>query len=116
MAIPRVSARLVALIDNVLTGTRHFEKTRLPRRSTCPCRSNASGADSLAPNGRQPGLPFARQAGRAIVVRKLDKSRLGHVAPPGVQTVKRTEAPAIPLFLVVAARVRAEQDALRFER
>src|SRR5215468_8708732 len=76
----------------------------------------ASGADSLAPNRRQPGLLFAWQAGRPIVVRKLDKSRLGHMAPPGVQTVKRTEAPTLPLFLVVAARVRAEQHALRFQR
>src|SRR5260221_5040705 len=70
-------------------------------------------ASSLAPRAREPGLPLARQALGAVVVRKLFESGGGHKAPPGFQIVIRTVAPAVPALLVVALRVRAEQNAAR---
>src|SRR6266850_2996245 len=71
---------------------------------------------SLAPRAREPGLPLARQALGPVVVRKLRKPRCGHKAPPGFQIVIRAVAPAVPALLVVAVRVRAEQNAARLER
>src|ERR1700674_5588400 len=69
-----------------------------------------------APDRRQPRLLRARQARRPIVVRKLGESGRGHMAPPGFETVVRAEATTIPAFIVVAARIGAEQHALRLER
>ena len=49
-------------------------------------------------------------------MRKLGKSRRGHIAPPGLEPVVHAEAAAAPPFLVGAARIGAEQDALGLER
>src|SRR5260221_4441071 len=73
-------------------------------------------ASSLAPGAREPGLPLARQALGPVVVRELFESGGGHEAPPGFQIVIRAVAPAVPALLVVAVRVRAEQNAARLER
>src|SRR5258705_4715446 len=71
---------------------------------------------SLAPRAREPGLPLARQSLGAVVVGELFESGGGHKAPPGFQIVIRAVTPAVPALLVVAVRVRAEQNAARLER
>src|SRR5208337_4068576 len=68
-----------------------------------------------APDARQPWLLFAWRAVRAVIMRQLNESGRGHVAAPRLEIVKHTVAPATPAFLVVAARVRAEQHATRFQ-
>ena len=68
-----------------------------------------------APDARQPGLLFARPAGRAIIVSKLNESRSCHIAAPSFKIMIHAVAPAVPAFLVMAVRVRAEQHATRFQ-
>ena len=45
----------------------------------------------------------------------LDESRSGNVRAPSVQIVVHAVAAAIPAFLVIAARVGAEEDAVRLQ-
>src|SRR5712692_5557407 len=69
-----------------------------------------------APNACQPGLLLARQAGGSVVVVELDEPCGRQVAAPGSEVMVRAVAPAVPAFLVMAARVRAEQHPARLER
>ena len=69
-----------------------------------------------APRAREPGLPLARQTFGPVVVRELGESRGGHETPPAFQVVIRAVAPAVPALLVMAVRVRAEEDSARLER
>ena len=73
------------------------------------------GTDSFAPDARQPVLPFARQASRAVIVSKLHEPRIRQKAAPGFEIVIYAVPPAAPALLVAAARVRAEQHASRLE-
>src|SRR6185295_2372677 len=70
---------------------------------------------SPTPDARQPGLLFARQAGRPVVVLELVESGSGEVAAPGLQVVVGAVAPAVPALLVGAARIGAEEHAARPE-
>src|SRR6266508_1010639 len=69
-----------------------------------------------APDRSQPRLLCARQSRRPIVVLDFGKSRCGQVASPGFETVIHAEATAAPTFLIIAARIGAEQHALGLER
>src|SRR5712692_7529251 len=69
-----------------------------------------------APHARQPRLLCARQAGRAVIVGKLDEPRGRHIAAPGFKIIVRAVAATAPAFLVLAVRVRAEQHAARSQR
>src|SRR6185503_6295083 len=51
----------------------------------------------------------------AIIVSEFNKSRFPHVSPPGFEIVKDPVAPVMPAFLIVAVRVRAEENAARFQ-
>ena len=57
----------------------------------------------------------ARPARRAVVVVQLAKTRGGDVGAPRLGIMKAAVAPTGPTFLVVAPRVRAEEDSAGFE-
>ena len=65
---------------------------------------------ALAPDRGQPRLLRPRPARRTVVVVQLAKSRGGDVGPPRFEIMKAAVTPTGPTFLVVATRVRAEQD------
>src|SRR5215468_3652450 len=77
--------------------------------------SSYRSRSALTPHGREPGLPLAREAGWAVVVAQLVEAGGGDVAAPRLEVEEAAVAAAAPAFLVVAARVRAEQDAARFQ-
>ena len=60
---------------------------------------------SLAPHGREPGLPLSRQAGRAVVMVQFDETGRSHVVAPGVEVEEARVTTVAPAFLVVSARV-----------
>ena len=54
----------------------------------------------LAPEARQPGLLFARQPSRAVVVRDLNEARLREIAAPRLKIMIGTVAAKAPAFLI----------------
>src|SRR5437867_12880608 len=67
------------------------------------------------PDARQPGLSFARQAIRAVIVAQLDEPGDRHIAAPSVKIMIRAVAPLALAFLVMATRLRAEENTVRFQ-
>src|SRR5450759_3530721 len=59
----------------------------------------------LAPNGREPGLPLSRQAGRAVVMAQLDKTGRSHVITPGVEVEEAGVATVAQALFVVPSRI-----------
>src|SRR3974377_1272024 len=84
--------------------------------STCTSDQSRRSEAVIAPtpDARSPGLSFARQSGGAVIVINLNESGGGYIAAPSIKVMIHAVAPTIPAFLVVAARVRAEQDTTRF--
>src|ERR1700682_4335134 len=70
----------------------------------------------IAPDRGEPWLLVARQSFGSIVMLELDKSRIRHVAAPGVDSVVGAVSAAIPSYFVLAVRVRAEKDSARLQR
>ena len=68
------------------------------------------------PHAREPRLLFPRQSLRPVVVLDLAEAGARQVASPCFEIVVRAVALAAPPFLVVAARVGAEQHAAGLER
>src|SRR6185295_10346431 len=66
---------------------------------------------SPTPEACQPGLLLAWQARRPVVVFELGETRLPEIAAPRLQVVVGAIASTVPAFLVVAARIGAEQHA-----
>src|SRR5690349_16255514 len=64
----------------------------------------------------EPGLLFAGQAGRPVIVLQLLESGRLHVAAPGFQVVIGPVASLVPALLVRTTRIRAEQYPARLER
>src|SRR5690606_34183063 len=75
------------------------------------CRPSASGCRT--PYAGQPGLLLARQPGGPVIVLQLAEAGGGQQRAPRGQVVVGAVAAAVPAFLVVAARIGAEQRAAR---
>src|SRR5687768_5963790 len=70
----------------------------------------------LAKHGGEPGLLVAGKAGGTVVVLELLEAGGGEVGAPGLEVVPGAVAAGVPAFLVVAARIGAEEHAPRFQR
>ena len=69
-----------------------------------PLDRRYSGTDA-SPDTGQPWLFVTRQAGRAVIVSKLDETRGRDIPLPSFEIMIRAVAPVVPAFLVIAARV-----------
>src|SRR5690606_3941690 len=63
----------------------------------------------FTPHAGQPGLLFARQAIRAVIMRYFGEARAGHVAPPAFQIIVHAITPLSPSCFIVAPGIGAEQ-------
>src|SRR2546428_2125453 len=85
-------------------------------RPVAEIRSGKPRHSRCSPDAGEPGLLLARQPRRAVIVPELRESRGRQVAAPGLEVVIRAITSAVPAFLVVSARIRAEKDPARLQR
>src|SRR3970040_42814 len=103
MASASFAAMTPTLPSHVLCHDLVIRPTQVPKRLLKKRRSSRC---QPAPDTRQPGLLFAWQAGRAIVVSKLNEPGGRHIAAPSFEIMIRAVAAAGPAFLVMAGRGR----------
>src|SRR6476659_25900 len=72
--------------------------------------------DRRAPKSREPRLTFTRQTFGTVVMFELDEAGSGKIAAPRREIPVGAVSLLIPAFLIVAARIRAEQHTARLER
>ena len=65
---------------------------------------------AFPPHCSEPRLLGPRPARRAVVVVQLPKARGGHVGAPRLKIMEAAVAAISPAFLILAPRIRAEQD------